>query len=310
MTLAKEYASNTEVKWCPGCGDYAILQSLQKALAQLNADPAKTVFISGIGCAGRLPYYMNAFGFHTIHGRAPAVATGISLMRDDLSIWVIVGDGDGLSIGLHHLLHLIRRDLNLNVLLINNQVYGLTKGQASPTSIKGQKTKTTLGGVSENGLNPLSLALASGASFVARGLDKNPKQLSELLVEAQRHQGCSFVEVYQNCNVFNDHAFDAFSEKKKRVSQTINLVDQQMLITESRDKALSITDSPRLLDGATLHGASIHEEQSLQKAMLLAGLFHPDYPVPVGVLYKKEKAKSSVAPISFASEQELMTLFE
>jgi 2-oxoglutarate ferredoxin oxidoreductase subunit beta len=285
--IAKDYASQAEVKWCPGCGDYAILQSVQKALAELKAEPERTVFISGIGCAGRLPYYLNTFGFHTIHGRAPAVATGVQLMRDDLSVWVIVGDGDGLSIGLHHLLHLIRRDLKLNILLINNQVYGLTKGQASPTSVMGQKTKTTLEGVAEHCLNPLSLALSSGASFVARGIDKNPKQLAELLVEADKHSGSSFVEIYQNCNVFNDKAFDNFSEKKQRASETINLRHGEPLVTESKEKVLSLANEATVLDKA--ESASIHDETHLIKALQLSELYHPDYPVPLGIFYRKEK---------------------
>ncbi|OYV55281.1 MAG: 2-oxoacid:ferredoxin oxidoreductase subunit beta, partial [Legionella sp. 21-45-4] len=189
----EDFTNQTEVRWCPGCGDYAILAALQRVLPELGLAPEKHVFVSGIGCAGRLPYYMNTYGFHTIHGRATAVATGLKAMRDDLTVWVITGDGDALSIGGNHLIHCLRRNVDVKILLFNNQVYGLTKGQFSPTSQKGQVTKTSPQGVINEPINPISIALASGASFVARAVDKDPNHLSAILKKAYEHRGCAFV---------------------------------------------------------------------------------------------------------------------
>ncbi len=222
-----DFANDTEVRWCPGCGDYAILAALQRILPELGLAPEKHVFVSGIGCAGRLPYYMNTYGFHTIHGRATAVATGLKAVRDDLCVWVITGDGDALSIGGNHLIHCLRRNVNVKILLMNNQVYGLTKGQFSPTSQKGQVTKTSPQGVTNQPMNPLALALGAGASFVARAVDKDPNQLGEVIKKAYEHQGCAFIEIYQDCNIFNNGAFDEFALKANRSNNTVLLQDGQ-----------------------------------------------------------------------------------
>lgn len=218
MFTKKDYASDQEVRWCPGCGDYAILASVQKVLADLQRKPENTVFISGIGCASRFPYYMNAYGFHTIHGRAPTVATGLKLMRPELDVWVITGDGDGLSIGGNHLMHLMRRNVNVNILLFNNRIYGLTKGQVSPTSEFGKTTKTTPLGSIDQPLDPVAIALAAGCSFVARVVDIDTESLRAVLKSAALHEGTSFVEIYQNCNVFND---GAFNDIKSQISMGI-----------------------------------------------------------------------------------------
>jgi len=203
-----DFASDQEVRWCPGCGDYSILAQMKKVLPTLGVPPEKTVFVSGIGCSSRFPYYVNTYGIHSIHGRAPAIASGVKVARPDLSVWVITGDGDPLSIGGNHLMHAIRRNLDINIVLFNNRIYGLTKGQYSPTSVLGQVTKSTPSGVIDNPLHPLSVAIGCEATFVARSIDVNIKHLSMILKRAAEHVGTSFVEVYQNCNVFNYGAFD------------------------------------------------------------------------------------------------------
>src|SRR5208337_1594586 len=207
-SAAKDLKSDQEVRWCPGCGDYAILAAFQAFLPELEVPRENIVVISGIGCSSRLPYYVDSYGMHSIHGRAPAIATGLAASRPDLSVWVITGDGDALSIGGNHLIHALRRNLDINIVLFNNRIYGLTKGQYSPTSVLGQVTKSTPGGAIDNPLHPLSVAAGSVATFVARSIDVNIKHLSMVLKRAAEHVGTSFVEVYQNCNVFNDGAFD------------------------------------------------------------------------------------------------------
>ena len=202
---AKDFASDQDVKWCPGCGDYSILKQVQSILPEIGVKKENMVFISGIGCSSRFPYYMNTYGMHSIHGRAPAIATGVKLANPDLNVWIITGDGDGLSIGGNHFIHLMRRNLDVNVLLFNNEIYGLTKGQYSPTSHQGLKTKSSPFGVIDQPFNPLSLALGSGATFVSRALDREPKNLRNVLLEAQNHKGTSFIEIYQNCIIFNDN---------------------------------------------------------------------------------------------------------
>src|SRR5437763_5605572 len=218
-----DLASDQEVRWCPGCGDYSILAHMKKALAPLGVAREKLVFISGIGCSSRFPYYMNTYGFHTIHGRAPTFATGLKLMRPDLQVWVITGDGDALSIGGNHFLHAVRRNLDINYILFNNRIYGLTKGQYSPTSEFGKKTKSTPMGVIDYPVNPLSLAIASEATFVARAIDIDVKHLSSMVEAAAAHKGVSFIEVYQNCNIFNDGAFDSFAERAVRPDRVLYL---------------------------------------------------------------------------------------
>jgi len=218
-----DFASDQEVRWCPGCGDYSILACMQRLLPEFGIPPEQTVFISGIGCSGRFPYYMNTYGFHTIHGRAPTIATGLKIMNPELSIWLITGDGDGLSIGGNHLMHILRRNLDINILLFNNEIYGLTKGQFSPTSELGKVTNTSPRGNVDYPINPLAFALASEATFVARALDVDVKGLQAILRAAVAHKGTSFVEIYQNCNIFNDLAFAEFAAKPVRADRTVQL---------------------------------------------------------------------------------------
>ena len=219
------FASDQDVRWCPGCGDYAILAQMKKVLPEIGVPREKVVFISGIGCASRFPYYINSYGFHTIHGRAPAVATGVKLANPELSVWIITGDGDSLSIGGNHLLHLCRRNLNVNIILFNNQIYGLTKGQYSPTSPVGKRTKTTPYGSLDTPFNPMSLVLGAGASFVARTIDRDTKHMAATFKRAAAHKGCSFVEVYQNCIIFNDGAFQSVTDPKIKQENLLYLED-------------------------------------------------------------------------------------
>jgi 2-oxoglutarate ferredoxin oxidoreductase subunit beta len=212
---AKDYKTDQEVRWCPGCGDYAILAALQGFMPELEIPKERIVFVSGIGCAARFPYYMETYGIHSIHGRAPAIATGLSVSRPDLSVWVVTGDGDALSIGGNHLIHALRRNVNIKILLFNNEIYGLTKGQYSPTSPLGKVTKSTPMGSLDHPFNPLSLAIGAEATFVARAIDTDRAQLTEVLRAAGKHKGSAFVEIFQNCNIFNDHAFDFVREDKE-----------------------------------------------------------------------------------------------
>src|SRR5665213_828422 len=220
---AADYASDQDVRWCPGCGDYAILMQMKKVAAKLGMDRSKTVFVSGIGCSSRFPYYMNTYGFHTIHGRAPTFATGLKAARPDLTVWVVTGDGDGLSIGGNHLIHVIRRNVDIKILLFNNRIYGLTKGQYSPTSEIGKKTKSSPMGTIDAPLNPLAIALAAEASFVARAVDTDLPFLTEVLTRAAHHKGSVFIEIFQNCIVFNDGAFDETTAKEVRDEKTVKL---------------------------------------------------------------------------------------
>src|SRR4030095_4256507 len=215
LTVLKpaDFASDQDIRWCPGCGDYSILAQTKKVFAKLGLDRTKTVFISGIGCSSRFPYYMNTYGFHSIHGRAATLATGLKASRPELSVWVVTGDGDGLSIGGNHLIHCLRRNLDIKILLFNNRIYGLTKGQYSPTSEMGKKTKSSPFGPADHPVDPALFALGSGGSFVARSIDTEAAHLSDMLRRAAHHKGTAFIEIYQNCNVFNDGAFDSFKEK-------------------------------------------------------------------------------------------------
>ena len=308
----KDFETSNDVRWCPGCGDYAILSAVQKVLPELGAAPEKTVFVSGIGCAGRFPYYMNTYGFHTIHGRAPAVASGLKLMRDDLSVWIVTGDGDGLSIGTNHLIHCLRRNFNVNILLFNNEIYGLTKGQFSPTSKRGQKTKTSPQGLSDAPLNPIQMALSAGATFVARAIDKDPKQLMAILKQAHEHEGASFVEIYQNCNIFNDGAFDDFAIKVNRKQHTVHLnhgkkltfgQDSQWALDHQSD-TFTITDNHEAI---SFH----HDSKDKHRAFALAELHYPDFPVPLGVFYEHQADREkSVEKVSQNSDEDLMNLLQ
>jgi 2-oxoglutarate/2-oxoacid ferredoxin oxidoreductase subunit beta len=226
---AKDFKTDQEVRWCPGCGDYAILAAVQGFMPELGLSREKIVFVSGIGCSSRFPYYMNTYGMHSIHGRAPAIATGLSSSRPDLSVWVVTGDGDALSIGGNHLIHALRRNVNLKILLFNNRIYGLTKGQYSPTSELGKITKSTPFGSLDNPFNPVSLALGAEATFVARTLDSDRKHLTSVLREAASHHGTALVEIYQNCNIFNDGAFEVLKDASTRDDWTIRLEHGQPL---------------------------------------------------------------------------------
>jgi len=290
---AKDFSSDQEVKWCPGCGDYSILSQMQKVLPELGIARENIVFVSGIGCSSRFPYYMNTYGMHSIHGRAPAVATGLKMANPDLSIWVITGDGDGLSIGGNHLAHLLRRNVDVNVLLFNNEIYGLTKGQYSPTSEQGKYTKSSPLGSLDHPFNPLSFALGSDASFVARTLDRDPTHLREVLQAAEQHRGTSFVEVYQNCNVFNDGAFQIFTDKKQKAAHTLSLLPGEPLVFDEGRKGLKINGlKPEIVDlaeGNSLNELWIHDPEDPTKAYLLSRLFGEDEPRALGILYKEKR---------------------
>jgi 2-oxoglutarate ferredoxin oxidoreductase subunit beta len=264
-TTRKDWASDQEVRWCPGCGDYGILLAVQTLMPELNVKPENTVFISGIGCSSRFPYYMNTYGMHSIHGRAPAIATGLALARADLDIWVITGDGDGLSIGGNHLIHALRRNVNLTILLFNNQIYGLTKGQYSPTSEVGKVTKSTPYGSIDRPFNPVSVALGAEATFVARTHDLDRKHMMETFRAAHDHRGAAFVEIYQNCNVFNDGVFEDITGKEARAQKLIQLTHGEPIrfgpegergITMGPDGQLRIVDVAEVgVDALVVHDA-------------------------------------------------------
>jgi 2-oxoglutarate ferredoxin oxidoreductase subunit beta len=260
----KDFASDQEVRWCPGCGDYAILATVQGFLPELGVPPERVVFVTGIGCAGRFVYYMNTYGLHSIHGRAPAVATGVALARPDLDVWVIGGDGDMLSIGGNHLIHALRRNVNLKILLFNNQIYGLTKGQASPTSEEGKVTKSTPFGSLDHPFNPVALALGAEATFVARTIDSDRQHFASILKQAAAHRGTAFIEVYQNCVVFNDDAFVALTGKQTRVRNQIRLEqDRPILFRDNDEQCIYITDDGTLGIGDT---ASVPQSDLRQAA--------------------------------------------
>ncbi len=286
---AADFASDQDVRWCPGCGDYSILAQMKKVLPDLGVPREKIVFVSGIGCSSRFPYYMNTYGMHSIHGRAPGFATGLKSTRPDLMVWVITGDGDALSIGGNHFIHMLRRNVDVNVVLFNNRIYGLTKGQYSPTTTEGQVTKSTPMGSIDHPLNPLSLALAADATFVARSIDAHVTHLGETLKAAAAHKGTSLVEVYQNCNVFNDGAMAYAQEKKQRGENVIELEHGKPMIfaggakgvrmTGTHLEVVNMTDVP--VDDLLIHDArdpnpSVHQ--------MLARMRYPEMPEPIGIL--------------------------
>ena len=288
----KEFQSDQVVKWCPGCGDYAILSSVQSALAECNLVPDQTAFISGIGCSSRFPYYMNTYGFHTIHGRAPTIATGLKIARPELSVWVITGDGDGLSIGGNHLMHVLRRNLDLNILLFNNRIYGLTKGQFSPTSEKGKVTKSSPMGTMEEPIHPIRMALASGATFVARTYDANPKHMKEIFIQAARHPGTSFVEILQNCVIFNDKAYEPITGRDVRLDRILHLEeDKPLVFGQDSDRGVYLDGlelKTREIDPkAENRDLLVHQPQRerLEYANLIASM-DADQPTAVGVFRK------------------------
>jgi 2-oxoglutarate ferredoxin oxidoreductase subunit beta len=289
----KDYASDQEVRWCPGCGDYAILKAMHKVLSELGAPREKTVMVSGIGCSSRFPYYVSTYGFHTIHGRAPAIATGIKLANPELDVWVVTGDGDGLSIGGNHTLHVLRRNVNLQILLFNNEIYGLTKGQYSPTSRKGTISPSTPLGSVENPVSACLFALGAGARFVARAIDTQQPQLVEVLKRAHAHRGASFVEIFQNCIVFNDGVFENFTAREAGPDMQLHVRHgEPLLFGADRKRGLRLRGSSLELEVVTLgekgigrEDVLVHDERNRTLASLLASLEPPAFPVALGVLY-------------------------
>ena len=310
----KDFTSDQEVRWCPGCGDYAILAAMQSFLPELNIEPHKTVFVSGIGCSSRFPYYLNTYGVHGIHGRAPAIATGVSAANPDLTVWVITGDGDGLSIGGNHLIHALRRNVNLKIILFNNQIYGLTKGQYSPTSEVGKVTKSTPFGSLDHPFNPVALALGAEATFVARSVDVDRKHLQEVFRRAAAHKGSAFVEVYQNCNVFNDGAFEDLTSKEGKELNQVRLEHGKPIkFGPDGSKGIVLTSmaSLEILDVADVgeENLLVHDEHRLEPslAFMLAHMASsPHEPTPIGIFRDVDRPvyeESMQAQISSATEK-------
>jgi 2-oxoglutarate/2-oxoacid ferredoxin oxidoreductase subunit beta len=289
---AKDFASDQDVRWCPGCGDYAILNQVRRVLATVQSKRENTVFVSGIGCSSRFPYYMSTYGFHSIHGRAPAIATGVKLANPELDVWLVTVDGDGLSIGGNHLLHTLRRNVSMKILLFNNRIYGLTKGQFSPTSEEGKKTKSSPMGVIETPLAPLAVALAAEASFVARCVDVDRK-LPEVLERAARHKGSAFVEIYQDCNIFNHKAFEYTTDKESKEENVLYLEHGKPLIFgKARDKGIMLRNhKPEVVKvGAPGGGVNpddllFHDEKDESLAFMLSRMAHPAFPEAMGVFF-------------------------
>lgn len=291
----KDFATDQEVRWCPGCGDYSILAQVQKIMPQLGIPRENFAIISGIGCSSRFPYYMNTYGMHSIHGRATAVASGLKAARPELSVWIVTGDGDGLSIGGNHTIHLLRRNFDVNIMLFNNQIYGLTKGQYSPTSEEQKVTKSTPMGSIDHPFNPLALALGADATFIARSMDRDPKHLQAMLLRSHGHKGASFLEIYQNCNIFNDGAFEVFTEKGSKSEETLFLEHGQPLVFgANRDKGIRINgfkpEVVSLAEGFSADDLWIHDETDLIKAQILTRIFDDPrieghLPRPFGVFY-------------------------
>jgi len=284
----KDFVSDQDVRWCPGCGDYAILSQVQKVLPELGIPRERFAFISGIGCSSRFPYYVNTYGFHSIHGRAPAIATGLKTTRPELSVWIVTGDGDALSIGGNHLIHILRRNLDVNILLFNNKIYGLTKGQYSPTSEVGKVTKSTPIGSVDHPFDPIALALGAEASFVARSIDVETKHLQDIVRRAHHHKGTSFVEILQNCNVFNDGAFADVTEKTTKADATLVLEHGKPLIFgKNRDKGIRLRNfQPEVValgEGISESDLLVHDERNPALAYLIARLGPPHFPTPIGV---------------------------
>ncbi len=290
---AKDFTSDQEVRWCPGCGDYAIVSAVQGTLAELGVSREKTVFVSGIGCAARFPYYMATYGFHTIHGRAPAIATGIKLTNPELDVWVVSGDGDALSIGGNHLFHLLRRNVDVQFLLFNNEIYGLTKGQYSPTSRVGTRSPSTPMGSLDNPVVAASFALGSGARFVARSVDTLRKPLSQVLKRAYEHRGASFVEIFQNCIVYNDAVFSSFTAKDLAAYNQLHVEDgKPLLFGRESNRGLRMKPDAFELEIVTVGENGIveadvlvHDEKNHLLASMLAALQPPAFPMALGVIY-------------------------
>jgi 2-oxoglutarate ferredoxin oxidoreductase subunit beta len=297
---AKDFATDQEVRWCPGCGDYSILAQVQKVMPGIGVPKENIVIISGIGCSSRFPYYMNTYGMHSIHGRATAIASGLKASRPELSVWIVAGDGDALSIGGNHTIHLLRRNFDVNMLLFNNQIYGLTKGQYSPTSEQQKITKSTPWGSIDHPFNPLALAMGADAGFLARSMDRDPKHLQEMLIRSYRHKGASFLEIYQNCNIFNDGAFEAFTDKSSKPEQSIFLEQGKPLVFGAAGNKGIKLDGLRpvvveLGNGLNEDDLWIHDEKDFYKAQILVRMFDDPaieghLPRPFGVFYETERA--------------------
>lgn len=293
---AKDFATDQEVRWCPGCGDYSILAQVQKVMPSLGIPRENIAIISGIGCSSRFPYYMNVYGMHSIHGRATAIASGLKATRPELSVWIVTGDGDGLSIGGNHTIHLLRRNFNVNVLLFNNQIYGLTKGQYSPTSEENKITKSTPYGSIDHPFNPLALALGADATFIARSMDRDPKHLQSMLTRTHEHRGASFLEIYQNCNIFNDGAFEIYTEKGTKADEAIFIENgQPMIFGTNKDKGIRLDGfKPQVVslnEGYSADDLWIHDESDIFKAQILTRIFDDPkqehhLPRPFGVFYQ------------------------
>ena len=290
----KDFVSDQDVRWCPGCGDYAILNAMQMAMTKVGKRREDIVFVSGIGCSSRFPYYMNTYGLHTIHGRAPAVASGLKCHNPELSIWVITGDGDGLSIGGNHLIHAIRRNLDINIVLFNNEIYGLTKGQYSPTSKIGTVTKSTPMGSIDNPFLPAKIGLGAGSTFFARAVDTDPKHMTEVFLEAHRHKGCSFVEIFQNCNIFNDKIHDQYSNRKIRDDNVFFLQHGKAIIF-GKEKNKGFRMNGIKLEAVTLGENGVaedslikHDKTDINWATMMANMKPHQSPLPMGVLYQIE----------------------
>jgi 2-oxoglutarate/2-oxoacid ferredoxin oxidoreductase subunit beta len=296
VLTAKDFVTDQEVRWCPGCGDYSILAQVQKVMPTLGIPRENIVIVSGIGCSSRFPYYMNTYGMHSIHGRATAVASGLKASRPELSVWIVTGDGDGLSIGGNHTIHLLRRNFDVNVLLFNNQIYGLTKGQYSPTS---EEKKSTPMGSIDHPFNPLALALGADATFVARTMDRDTKHMQAMLLRSNAHKGASFLEIYQNCNIFNDAAFEVFTEKKSKADETLFLEQGKPLIFgAANDKGIRLDGfKPVIVDlneGNSADDLWIHDEADIYKAQILTRIFDDPkleghLPRPFGVFYQTDR---------------------
>ena len=291
-TSPKDWETDQEVRWCPGCGDYAILKAVQRTMPEIGATPENTVFVSGIGCSSRFPYYMETYGFHTIHGRAPAVATGVKLANPELDVWIITGDGDALSIGGNHTMHLLRRNLDCQVLLFNNEIYGLTKGQYSPTSRVGTRSPSTPYGSVDRPANPCAFALGAGARFIARCIDTAQKMMPDILKRAHAHKGTSFVELYQNCIVYNDGVFEDFTAKAAASENQIWLEHGKPMLFAGGKKGLRLNRDTLRMEivevgeaGAEAAGVMVHDETNRTIAQLLIELPLGSFPVALGVIY-------------------------
>lgn len=290
-----DFSSDQDVRWCPGCGDYAILATVQRLMPELGVPKENTVFISGIGCSSRFPYYMNTYGMHSIHGRAPTIASGLKASRPELDVWIVTGDGDGFSIGGNHLIHIMRRNLDVQMILFNNQIYGLTKGQYSPTSEVGKITKSTPFGSIDHPFNPSAVVLGADASFVARTMDRDPKHMKDMLKRSHAHHGTGFVEVYQNCNIFNDGAFFEFTEKDSRPDRALYVEHGKPLTYAGKTRGVRL-DGFKLVSidledsNWSVDDCLVYDETSRELATILSRVYwNPDMPQPFGVFYREER---------------------